>query len=230
MIVAVQQPEHVPWLGFFDKMSMVDTLVLLDNVQFKKRYFENRNKIKTINGWQWVNVPVFTKNRYKQRINEVLIDDTQDWRRKYINSLIHSYSKSEYFKGYFGGVKKIIDSEWGKLVDLNIEFINFFRKSFGLSSVSLVKASSLGLERDTKGSQLILDICGLLGARVYISGPDGENYLEMDAFRDKSIEVRFHHYAYPVYRQAHGSFISHMSSLDFLFNCGGEAFNKAVTR
>jgi len=222
-IVTIQQPEHVPWLGFFDKMSKADIFVLLDNTQFKKRYFENRNKIRVKDGWQWVGIPVITKGRYKQNINDVLIDNSQEWRKKYNNSLLYAYSRARYFKDYFDDIKKIINSKWDKLIDINIEFISFFRKIFGLISVPLVKASSLNLKKEKGGSQLILDICECLDASAYISGPGGKEYLNIPEFIEKNIEVQFHHYTHPRYDQLHSPFISHMSSLDFLFNCGEEA-------
>ena len=89
--MAIQQPEHLPWVGFFNKMSQCDLFVYLDNVQFKKRYFENRNKVKTNDGIKWLTVPVFTKGKYTQNINEVIVYNEPKWKKKYIDLLEYLY-------------------------------------------------------------------------------------------------------------------------------------------
>lgn len=223
--IAIQQPEHAPWLGFFHKMSKVDEYVFLDNAQFKKRYFENRNKIKTIKGWQWITVPVISKGRYRQKINEVIIDNGLPWRRKYLNALRHAYAKSPYFDAYNERIDKIINSKWGKLIEFNIELIAFFRSVFNLNNIPTLIASALVGDKDLTGSDLILEICKSLKATTYLSGPDGANYLKADDFASSGIEIQFHTYEHPVYSQLHGSFISNMSSFDFLFNSDSAGFN-----
>lgn len=226
MIIAIQQPEHAPWLGFFDKMSKVGSYVLLDNVQFKKRYFENRNKIRTASGWQWITVPVISKARYTQKINEVVIDNTQKWRRKYLNSLKHAYAGAVHFASYYSDIATIINYSWGKLANLNIEIISFLREVFNLTKIPMIKASSLKLSKESTGSELILEICEAMGTKTYMSGPDGMNYLKLSNFAPKGIDVVFHNYIHPMYNQIHSPFLSHMSVFDFLFNCGGKSFNK----
>ena len=69
MIVTIHQPQYLPWLGYFDKINRADIIVLLDNVQYKKNEWQNRNHIKTANGWQWVTVPV--KYKFPEKIYEV---------------------------------------------------------------------------------------------------------------------------------------------------------------
>ncbi|MBU2027138.1 MAG: WbqC family protein, partial [Proteobacteria bacterium] len=73
MIVAVHQPQYLPWLGYFDKIDRADVFVLLDTVQFKKNEWQNRNRIKAAAGPQWLTVPVTYK--FPQRINEVGINN-----------------------------------------------------------------------------------------------------------------------------------------------------------
>ena len=95
MIVAIHQPQYLPWLGYFDKMDKCDAFVFLDDVQFKKNEWQNRNKVKTAEGWQWLSVPVF--HDFGQKINQVKINNTVQWRRKHLNALVSNYAKSSFY-------------------------------------------------------------------------------------------------------------------------------------
>lgn len=218
MIVAIQQPEHLPWLGFFHKMLSVDEFIYLDNVQFKKRYFENRNKIRTNNkpGFEWITVPVKSKGRFIQKINEVEIDYAMDWQRKYLNKLKQNYNKAEYFERVFPEIEHIIKNSYKKLVELNISLINCVRNYLDIKT-PVIFASDIC---NGKGSELILELCVRKKANTYLSGPDGRNYLKLEDFFRNNIEIKYHDYQHPVYKQLQGSFISHSSIIDLLFNYG----------
>lgn len=219
MIVAIQQPEHLPWMGFFDKMLKCDAYVFLDNVQFKKRYFENRNKIRVSDGWQWITVPVISKGRYTQKIQDVEIDNSGNWQRKYLESITRAYSKTEYYSIFFSGIEKIIKKNYTSLRELNIALINFFRKHLGIQT-PCYKASEL-LSDKYSGSDLILNICRSIGATTYFSGPDGGNYLSDKDFSAAGIKIIYHSYQHPVYQQIdYETFIPYMSICDYMFNHG----------
>ena len=100
MIVSVHQPQYIPWIGYFHKIAKSDEFVILDNVQYKKREFQNRNKILTKTGPIWLTVPVITKERFLQKISEVEIDNTVRWQEKHWESIKFNYSHSKYFKDY----------------------------------------------------------------------------------------------------------------------------------
>ena len=223
MIVAIQQPEHLPWLGFFDKMSKCDVFALLDNVQFKKRYFENRNKIRTKDGWHWITVPVVTKSRYTQLIDQVEIDNTSHWRKKCWSSIATSYQKAPHFNRYRSLFEDIYTREWSMLVDLNVSIIELMAGILGIKT-KLVSTSDLETG-DSRGSDLIFEICRALNATTYISGPDGRNYLDVGKFAENGIELVFHDYEHPAYKQMHEPFISHRSAIDLLLNCGEESLS-----
>ena len=221
MVITVQQPEHFPWVGFFNKMLSVDEFIYLDNVQFKKRYFENRNKIRTntADNWQWVTVPVITKDLYTQKIKEVRIDYTQKWQRRYINKLSHYYSRAPFFDEIFQGVREIIDKRFERIIELNLELINFIKAYLDITTSAMLASDIC----DGKGSDLILDLCIKRNASVYLSGPDGRNYLEPDGFCKNNITIGYHDYTHPGYRQIYEPFIPNMSAIDLLFNHGRDS-------
>ncbi|MBI2251217.1 MAG: WbqC family protein, partial [Armatimonadetes bacterium] len=220
MKIAIQQPECLPWPGFFDKMANCDVFVLLDNVQFKKRYFENRNKIRTKDGWQWITIPVKVKGKYKQRINEVEIDNSINWQKKVLGTLTYNYIKAKYYNEYFDNFEKIILKKYDKLIDFNLNFINLFKEILKIET-KIILASILNINEE--GSDLILNISEKLGAEVYISGPDGAKYLREEEFKEKGIKIIYHHYLHPVYKQIYETFIEGLSIIDLIFNCGAES-------
>lgn len=220
MIIAIQQPEHIPWIGFFNKMIQCDLFVYLDNVQFKKRYFENRNKIKTQNGVAWLTVPVVSKGRFTQKINEVEIDNESDWRKKYRGNLEHAFKKTEFWE-YVNKITTPCFEENNKLLDLNISLIDNCRKFLKIQTKSYL-ASDL-VKKEHKGSNLLLEICLHAGADTYISGPDGRNYLDELEFRRNGIKIVYHDFQHPLYKQRFGSFVSHLTLLDLIANCGDES-------
>ena len=219
MRVAIQQPEHAPWLGFFDKMKTCDLFVYLDNVQYKKRYFENRNKIRVGDCFRWVTVPVVSKGRFSQKINEVEIDNSVKWQQKYVGNVQAAYSKTSYFKKYFPDVEKVVNQDYGLLLDLNLALVDMVRRWAGIDTPCRL-ASEILPETSVTGSELILALCEKVDATEYVSGPDGRNYLDLSAFESVSIGVDYHDYVHPEYEQLHEGFESHMSVLDVFFNMG----------
>ncbi len=219
MLISIQQPEFFPWLGFFNKVSQVEKIVLLDSVQFKKRYFENRNKIRTPQDWCWVRVPVKVKGRYTQLIRDVDIDDDQNWRRKMAESIRQNYAKAPYWKDGGDELCEIVMANHStRLVEFNVQVISFLMRRFELVR-PMVMASDLGV--GSMGSQLILDICKAVGASAYLSGRDGRDYLEAKAFARADVQLFFQEFSHPTYEQFHaGNFLPAMSAIDALFNLG----------
>ena len=219
MFISIQQPEFFPWLGFFDKVNRVETVVILDNVQFKKRYFENRNKIRTAQGWAWIRTPVLVKGRREQAINQVRIDDSQPWARKLTSSIRHGYGKAPYWSEYGEDICDLVENRtYTRLVDFNLAVIHFLMDALGLHKKLLLASD---LETASSGSDLILEICRLTGAKAYLSGRDGRNYLREDDFRQAGVDLHYQNFQHPEYDQFQGGeFASAMSAVDLLFNHG----------
>lgn len=222
MIVTIHQPEHLVWLGLLSKIMKSDVFVVFDNTQFKKNYYENRNKIKTATGWSWITVPV--KNHpLKTNINMVEISYDRKWQRKYLLTLTNCYSKTPYYDRYFGKIESIILKNHKYLIDLNMEILNFLLFEFGINK-RIIKSSELDVEKGgVGGSALCLSICKATGADVYLAGPSSRDYLDLAEFEKSRIKVIFHEFEHPVYKQQFGNFEFFMSSLDALFNLGQDA-------
>ena len=215
MICAIHQPQYLPWLGYFDKIDKVDVFVFLDNVQYKKNEWQNRNKIRTQTGWQYLTVPV--KYKFGQLINKVEIDNTKKWRHKHWQALLINYSKAEFFHLYKDFFKKIYEKEWSKLVDINISLIIKITEFLGMET-KFIKASEL----KTMGEKTdrLISICKEVGANVYLSGIGAKEYIEEEKLKKERIELVFQNFKHPVYKQVFNGFVPNLSIVDLLFNEG----------
>lgn len=220
VLIGIHQPEAFPWLGFFDKLFQSDVFVLLDTVQFEKNYYQNRNRIRTRDGWAWITLPVLTKGRSSQAIAEVEINDAVEWRRKIKGTIEQHYRKAAHWAEYRDGLWEILDHPCERLADFNIAVIGWLSEALGVRR-RMVRASTLGVAGNQ--SALLLNICRSLGATAYLSGVSGRTYLEAGLFQQAGIAVRFQEFHHPIYPQCYQPFVPQMSALDLLFTQGPRA-------
>jgi hypothetical protein len=218
MIATVHQPEHLPWLGFFHKMSLADVMVLLDTTQFAKDDFQNRNRIKTQRGPVWLTVPVYKKGRSEQQILEVEICNERNWRNRTWSQIEQGYRNAPCFDAHRDFFRELYREEWTRLVDLNVRVIEYLAEQLGLEG-RLLRASELGIQ-ERGGTEVNLAICRKLGAGTYLSGRMGRDYLDEEPFAEAGLAVQYQDFQHPIYPQQWGGFVSHLSAIDLLFNCG----------
>jgi hypothetical protein len=219
--VGILQPGYLPWLGFFEQLYRCDIFVLYDDVQFEKGSWRNRNRIKTPNGPQWLTVPVQLKSRGFPLVKDVTINSSVPWQEKHIKAITQNYSKSPFLRRYSEDLFTILNRPWRLLVDLDIELINWVVKELGIST-PMVLSSSLGVQGS--GVARLISIIQYLGGNRFYEGSAGRNYIDVDVFEHAGISVDFQEYDHPVYPQLYGDFISHLSIIDLLFNCGPDSF------
>jgi hypothetical protein len=219
MRLAIHQPEFMPWMGFFNKMALADEYVIFDHVQFKKRYFENRNRIVSARGEiNFITVPVLNKECI-QPINRVEIDNSRDWKRKLLKSLMHNYSKAQYFEEYYADLEqRIVNKKFDSLIALNMMFINFFREHLDIKT-PMVYSSALDVS-SFRGSDLILQICLKEKTDTYLCGSSGRDYLKQDEFKQKNVNIEWIDYKSPHYKQTCDQFVPNLSTFDLLVNEG----------
>jgi len=217
MKIAILQPSYIPWIGYFDQMDRVDRFVYLDDVQFTRRDWRNRNRIRTPQGSAWLTVPILQKSRYRQSLKDARIDPSSPWRRKHCEALRSNYSRAPYFDLYFPALKSIYNKDYRFLTDLCYVGIEFLAKSLKINTPTL-RSSEMKAE-GSKGGR-ILGICENLQAKHYLSGDSAENYLDPEAFEARRIGLEFQRYRHPEYKQCFPGFVPYLSAVDLLFNCG----------
>ncbi|GAB6189232.1 WbqC family protein [Marinitoga arctica] len=218
MKIAILQPNYLPWKGVFDMINLVDVFVFLDDVQYTKHDWRNRNKIKTKNGAQWITVPV-KSNSIKQKIYEVEVSDKINWQKKHYYSFLANYSKAKYFKEYEFLIKNFyMEKKWTKLNDLNIYTTKKIAEILKINT-KFVKSSELNILTQDR-NQRIIDIIKYFNAKIYVSGPSAKNYMNIKKFEQNNIQIYFMNYDYPEYLQLYDGFIHNVTVLDVIFNCG----------
>ncbi len=218
MIAGIHQPHYLPWLRYVDKIARSDVFVLLDDVQYTKNGWQNRNKIKSAQGWMYLTVPV--RDAFGKRIAEVGINNTDRWRAKHWNSLRTNYARAPYFARYREGLEALYAREWLQLADLSLEMLQVLLYNLGVKT-PVVRSSTLGVPGS--GTQRLVDVCRAVGATTYLTGDyAASNHLDAELFRAAGIELTPQGWHCAPYAQQHPGlgFIPDLSIVDLLFNVG----------
>lgn len=228
MILVGHQPEYLPYLGFFYKVGKADKFVFVDHVQFQKEGFQNRNKIRSgprEDGWIWLTIPVVTKGKASQRINEVRIDNSKNWAKKHWKSIYFSYKDAPFFDKYKDFFEQIYSKKWEKLADFNETIIRYLFKELDIN-VPIYRSSDY--EFKGQKTDLLIELCDKLGADTLLTGPGAKkpgekSYVEEKKFEKNNLKHIFSDFKHPVYNQQFEPFVPYMSAIDLLFNCGKES-------
>lgn len=221
--VAILQSNYIPWKGYFDMIAAVDEFILYDDMQYTRRDWRNRNKIKTPQGLQWLTVPVKVKGRYHQTIRETELDG-DDWQAEHWRSMISNYRRATCFDAVAVDLGPFyLERTYTHLSTLNRTLIDWVCSRLGIRTRVSDSADYQLVDGKT---ERLLDICLQAGADEYISGPAARGYLDESLFAAAGIGVSFFDYeGYPSYPQLWGPFEHGVTILDLLFNCGPEAPN-----
>lgn len=220
MKAAILQSNYIPWKGYFDLMNSADVFIIYDEVQYTKNDWRNRNRIKTANGTIWLTIPV-RQHALAQRIIDTEVVHN-DWRKKHWNSILMSYSKAPFFKQYGPYFEKLyLHSDETFLSKINYQFFTVINDILGIKTELRWSQDLLLAEGKT---ERLVDLCQKVGATTYISGPAAKDYLDVNLFAEKNIQVSWMDYSgYPEYRQLYPPFEPQVSILDLIFNEGDKA-------
>jgi len=230
MKVAIHQPHFLPWLGYLHRMAQADLFVLLDHVQFERRNYQNRTLFRMNGEARWLTVPVVQRSRDERIVDKEVdnrIDGAKWWSPNHFTTLRHAYRDARFFHTYAAEFKRLFDTRWDKLVDLNQAGLDLLREVFGIRT-PLVRSSEFAVEGARM--ELILNVCRAVGADTLIAGMGGSRgYLDADAFARAGVRIEYHDFKHPQYPQGgRGAseavpFIKGLSAIDMLFNCGPQA-------
>jgi len=218
--IVIMQPSYLPWVGYFSLVDQASVFVFLDTVQFEKQSWQQRNRIRTPKGLEWITVPVFIKGRFGQLIREVEINPER-FPDKHMKQIRQNYSRAPYFKTYeeefFDVLRRA--SQRFSLSDLNIALIEWISAKLTLSA-RFIRSSQL--RAMGKRTELLVQILRELGASDYLSPLGSLEYIrtEYSLFVENEIDVTFQNYVHPEYRQTYTPFVPYASVIDVLFNEG----------
>jgi hypothetical protein len=219
--VAIHQPNYLPWIGFFNKISKADCYVVLDRADFVKNSVLNRNKVKVgKDKWTYLTIPV-SRKFYRTPLNDVLLPENNGWAENHLKTIEMHYSKAEFFSEHRDFFRETYENLPERFVELNEKIIRYLLNEFKID-VEIVRESELGIDPELKKTERLIEILKKVNADTYLSG-DGASrrYLEEEKFGD--IELEFVTFKHPKYNQLYGEHIEGMSSMDILFNEGFRA-------
>lgn len=210
---------YLPWAGYFGLVHQADVFVHYDDVQFVRRSWQRRNKIKVPDGeFSWLTVPVHKD--HGQRIDEVQINNESDWQEQHWKSIVHSYARTQYFDTADERLRELAyESGWDRLAELDIALVERiadilrFETDF-LRSSTIAPAGSK--------TERLINTLEAVGADTYLSGPAAKDYVELSSFEQAGIDLYWHEFPHPTYPQRHGEFLSHLSIIDMLCHVGAE--------
>lgn len=227
MIVSIHQPGYLPWHGLFHRLALSDLHIFFDTAQFEKNGFNNRVKIRTAQGEQWLTVPILVKGRFGSNpIKEAQVNPTVAWRENHWKTLNLSYGRAAYFSEHIPFFREFYARPWTHLGPLNMHALTYLARALGINC-EFVRASELAVNGEK--SELVLNLCRAVGATTYISGVNGRDYLDRRAFAEAGIDLRFQAYKEPHYQQFREGFRPYMSVMDLLFHHGPAARDIMMT-
>lgn len=219
--VAIVQSNYIPWKGYFDLIDRVDEFILYDDVQYTRRDWRNRNKIKTPNGLQWLTIPVRVTGKFFQPIKDTQVRD-QHWRKEHWKSIAQNYARAPYFDDYAPHIEPLYaDSDETYLSRINYTFLTALCE---LLEIDTDLRWSSDYELVEGKTERLVSLCQQAGATRYLSGPAAQAYMDESLFAQAGIELAYMDYSgYPEYEQLHPPFEHGVSILDVLFNTGPNA-------
>jgi hypothetical protein len=219
--VLITQSNYIPWKGYFDAIGLVDEVTLYDDMQYTKRDWRNRNKIKTQKGAARMSLPVEVKGKYFQAIQDTKVSDP-NWNIKHWDLLRANCLKAKQFganKDFFE--KLYLDCNEEYLSQINYQFLRGICDLLGISTPIRFSSDFELVEGKT---ERLVDLCEKVGGTEYFTGSAAKNYMEEELFEQKNIKVKYLDYSdYPEYTQLNDPFTYEVSIVDLIFNEGENA-------
>lgn len=219
--VAILQSNYIPWKGYFDLISAVDEFILYDDMQYTKRDWRNRNQIKTPQGIQWLSIPVITKGKFDQKINETEINGA-NWASLHWKSFTQNYKRAKHFYEIAEWLEPLyLSHAYTNISHLNYCFIKAICEYLGIKTLI---TSSTNYHLINGKTERLVDLCIQANATEYLSGPSAIDYIDEGVFSKKGIKLSWFEYkGYQEYPQLWGDFAHNVSIVDLLFNCGKDS-------
>lgn len=223
MNVVILQPSYIPWRGYFDQIRRADLFIFYDGIQYDKHGWRNRNQIKTVQGKQWLTIPVHSKGVTDGiPIKDVRIDWSKPWAKNHLKALTFSYAKAPHFASYAPWLASVYERHDECLADFTIWLTIEISRRLGIDHTRFMRSSEIpGI--DGRKTDRLIQILKQVGATHYISGPSARDYVEMEKFEAAGIPLEYMEYNYAPYPQLYPPYDPFVTVLDLMFMTGTEA-------
>jgi uncharacterized membrane protein YobD (UPF0266 family) len=225
MFIGTSQPTYLPWAGYFGMMSLSDTFIILDDVQFERRSWQQRNFIKGVNGKTYLSLSVKKKGLRDQKINEVVLNNPIDDFYDHMKSMENYYNKSKYFREYKNIFFEIYERKYIKLFDINYAFINLIKKILRIDAKLILSST---LKKKGKKNDLIFSLLDNFSIKNYLVNPGSLDYLKNEK-REYNLYL-FDYNSSDTYKQLYNNYIPYLSIIDMIFNIGDKETIKYIKK
>lgn len=228
-VISIMQPTYFPWIGYFHLINSSDIFILYNDTQLSRRSWQLRNRIKTSNGELFLSIPIKKSDSRDNLLikNAEINYDYNDWKKKHLLSIEHSYKKSPFFEKIFPRVELFFDKSPKYLTQLTIPIIVSIVELLEIKTKIILSSD---IDYEGRKEDAIISICESFNVKKYLSVRGSKDYIQpnQSKFQDKGIEIIWQDFTHPVYKQLHGNFIPFMGIIDALFNIGVDATKKLI--
>ena len=225
---AIMQPTYLPWSGYFNLIYNVDIFIFLDDAQYSKGNWHNRNRILNKSEVTWITIPV-KKHKLNSRINEINFHSAKDWKKQHANLIKECYHKHPFYSDVEEILTLLKSSRHNILSELNMDLIKFICQKLSFKTL-FYKSSDFKIV-EKKRTDKIINLLENFQITHYISPQGSRDYLLEDNFLDKTnINLEFNNYIPNEYSQNFNknSFFNKLSFIDVLSNLGWDMAKKHV--
>jgi len=221
----ILQPTYLPWIGYFEMINSSDVFIVFDHVQFERKSWQQRNKIKTANGIAYLTVPVQKAHR-ETKISEIKISyEGYNPFEKHWKTIELSYKKAPYFEKYKPYFEKIYSKKYVLLRDLNVDIIKLISDILGVKK-KIIFSSEFNLKDGGMGkSEKVINLCKKAGIDHLYDAKGAEDFLDRVLFQKEGISIDFQEFLHPEYPQLWGKFAPYLSVIDLIFNQGDKSLD-----
>jgi len=222
-LVAIHQPNFLPWLGYFDKIRRAEVFILLDEVQYQKSggTWSNRAQLLISGAPAWVTVPIVRAYHGTRTMSEMEINDRSAWRDKLLRTIELNYRRAPYFSGIYPGLAELIKLQTGRLLEYNLHAIRSITTALGLDPGRMVMGSTLSVNE--RSTDRLVELVRAVGGDSYLVGGGARGYQQDRLFQEAGLELVYQDFQHPTYsQQGTPNFVPGLSVVDALMNCGFE--------
>jgi hypothetical protein len=219
VVVGIHQLHYLPWLRYFHKIACSEIFVVLDNIQYNKNGYQNRNRIKSPRGPLMLTVPVY--DHFGQSLDSVQIDNKRNWAAKHWRSIEQNYRRAPYYESYAPGLSAFYQRPWESLNALNRAMLPWFLASLEITTPLLYSSE---IDAPGEATTRLIQLIRAAGGTAYLTGAYAlDAYLDADELAAAGIALEIQSWKSVAYPQAHGPFVSDLSILDLLMHCGPQS-------
>jgi hypothetical protein len=213
MTLGIFQPYFLPYIGYWQLMSMVDCFIVYDNIEYTKKGWINRNRFLQGGEPVYFTVPLKKGSDYLTVAERQVADDFD--RDKLLRTLAGSYRKAPHFDAVFPVIDRIVQAPFGNLFEYLQHSLSEMARFLEIAT-PMVVSSTIAIDHTLRSEQKVLALCKAMGADRYVNPVGGQALYTPAAFAAEGVQLDFMSPKPVTYSQFGDPFVANLSILDVL--------------